>query len=149
LRVFLCAPARTIVFQKRNNPKIREGPLRVRENDFPETYLNSVHQFVVGDASVRRLFAVTRSRGEGWNNSLPMEEQEDWQSHAAFMNALQNEGFVLLGGPLEGTLDVLLIIRANDAEEIRSRLSGDPWSHTDLLRITRVVHWTLRLGTLG
>ncbi len=32
---------------------------------------------------MERLFAVIRSRGVGWNNSRPMEEQEDWQSHAA------------------------------------------------------------------
>ncbi len=98
---------------------------------------------------MERLFAVIRSRGVGWNNSRPMEEQEDWQSHAAFMDALQSEGFVLLGGPLEGTPDVLLIIRANDAQQIRSRLSGDSWTRKGLLRITRVVPWTLRLGSLG
>ncbi len=98
---------------------------------------------------MERLFAVIRTRGAGWNNSRPMEEQEEWQSHAAFMNALQTEGFVLLGGPLEGTPDVLLIIRANDAQQIRSRLSGDSWTRKDLLRITQVVPWTLRLGSLG
>ncbi len=98
---------------------------------------------------MERLFAVIRSRGAGWNNSRPMEEQEDWQSHAAFMDALQTEGFVLLGGPLEGTPDVLLIIQANDAQQIRSRLSGDSWTRKDLLRITQVVPWALRLGSLG
>ncbi len=57
--------------------------------------------------------------------------------------------FVLLGGPLEGTPDVLLIIRANDAEQIRARLSGDSWTRKHLLRVTQVVPWTLRLGSLG
>ena len=97
---------------------------------------------------MERLFAVTRSRGIGWNNSLPLEEQEDWQAHATFMDTLQAEGFVLLAGPLEGTPDVLLIIRANDVEQIRSRLSADPWSRTELLRIGQIVPWTLRLGSL-
>jgi YCII-related domain len=98
---------------------------------------------------MERIFAVIRSRGTGWNHSRPMEGQEDWPSHAAFMNALQKEGFVLLGGPLEGTPDVLLIIRATDVEQIRSRLSDDSWTRKDLLRITQVVPWTLRLGSLG
>ncbi|HKO07932.1 MAG TPA: YciI family protein [Alphaproteobacteria bacterium] len=96
-----------------------------------------------------RLFAVTNTRSAAWNNSLPMEEQEDWKAHAAFMDALQAEGFVVIGGPLEGTPDALLIIRANDAEEISSRLSEDPWRHKGLLTTTRVVPWTLRLGSLG
>ena len=58
------------------------------------------------------LFAVVRTRGAGWQLALPMEEQVEWDAHAAFMNGLEREGFVLLGGPLEGTADVLLIIRA-------------------------------------
>jgi len=64
------------------------------------------------------------------------------------MNALHEEGFVALGGPLEGTRDFLLIIGASDADEIASRLESDPWSGKDLLRITQVAPWTLRLGSL-
>ena len=96
-----------------------------------------------------RLFAVTRSRGPAWNPSLSLEQQDDWPAHAAFMNALHADGFVLLGGPLEGTPDVLLIARANDANEIRTRLAADSWTRKDLLRIKQIVPWTLRLGSLG
>jgi hypothetical protein len=96
-----------------------------------------------------RLFAVRRSRGPAWNHLLPMEQQIDWDAHAAFMNALHAEGFVLLGGPLEGTSDILLITRSNDANEIHTRRSGDSWTSKDLLRIKEIVPWTLRLGCLG
>ena len=65
------------------------------------------------------------------------------------MNALLAEGVVVLGGPLEGTSDVLRLIRAASADEIRARLAEDPWSRMDLLRVTRVAPWTLRLGSLG
>ena len=95
-----------------------------------------------------RLFAVTRSRGPAWKTERPMEEQDDWPSHAVFMNALHREGFVVLGGTLEGTPDVLLIARANDADEIRARLASDPWTRNGLLRHERIVPWTLRLGAL-
>ena len=46
---------------------------------------------------MKRLFAVIRSRGAAWNDSLPLEEQEDWRAHADFMNALHAEGFVAIG----------------------------------------------------
>lgn len=59
-----------------------------------------------------RLFAVMRSRGPAWNHSLPLDEQADWPRHADFMNALHAEGFVLLGAPLEGTSDVLLLAKS-------------------------------------
>lgn len=64
------------------------------------------------------------------------------------MNGLAAEGFVVLGGPLEGTADVLLIVRAADDAEVRSRLAADPWSASALLRVDRAVPWTLRLGSL-
>jgi len=64
------------------------------------------------------------------------------------MNDLQREGFVLLGGPLEDTPDVLLIVRANTADEIVKRLAADPWTAQDLLRMSRTMPWTVRLGSL-
>jgi uncharacterized protein len=97
---------------------------------------------------MRRLFAVTRTKGGSWNPAKILEEQEEWASHAAFMNGLHAEGFVLLVGPLEGTPDVLLIIRAEDEQEIRSRLEADPWTRNGLLQIKEVVPWRLRLGTI-
>lgn len=95
------------------------------------------------------LFAVTRSRGPTWNDALPLEGQEGWDAHADFMNALHKEGFVLLGGPLEGTRDVLVIVRADDAHEIEARFAADCWAATNLLFIKRIHPWTLRLGSLG
>ncbi len=97
---------------------------------------------------MKKLFAVIRGRGAAWQVSRSMEEQEDWKAHASFMNALEREGFVALGGPLEGSPDVLLIVRAKDPNEITERLSTDPWTTRDLLRLTRISPWNLRLGSL-
>lgn len=95
-----------------------------------------------------QLFAVIRTRGPAWQESRPLEGQADWGLHASFMNALAREGFVVLGGPLEGTSDVLLVVQATSPEEIRSRLAEDPWAGNGLLSITRVAPWMLRLGSL-
>jgi hypothetical protein len=65
------------------------------------------------------------------------------------MDALEAEGFVRLAGPLEGTAEVLLVIRVKDGEQVKCRLAGDPWMREDLLRIGRILPWTLRLGSLG
>lgn len=98
---------------------------------------------------MRQLFAVIRTRGPAWQDGRPLESQADWAGHASFMNGLAKEGFVVLGGPLEGTADVLLVVRAATPDEARSRLAEDPWTRKDLLRITRVAPWTLRLGSLA
>ena len=64
------------------------------------------------------------------------------------MNGLHREGFELLGGSLEDTPDVLLIVRASTADEIIERLAADPWDRIDVLRICQVMAWRLRLGSL-
>jgi uncharacterized protein YciI len=96
-----------------------------------------------------QLFAVIRTRGPAWPPARPLEEQAEWTAHAAFMNGLARDGVVLLGGPLEGSPDVLLVMRAETADEARAQLAADPWTARDLLRVSRVSPWTLRLGALG
>jgi hypothetical protein len=61
---------------------------------------------------MKRLFAVIRSYGGAWQASQPIAGQVAWDSHASFMNALEKKGFIVLGGPLEGTSEVLLVVRA-------------------------------------
>ena len=93
------------------------------------------------------LFAVLRRRTEAWDAARPMEEQRDWRAHADYMDRLYEDRFFALAGPLEGSREVLLIVRANDVAEIERRLARDPWSGS-LLETTRIASWTLRLGSL-
>jgi len=93
-------------------------------------------------------FAVIRTRGPKWKAGAALEKQDDWRGHADFMNGLHAEGSILLGGPLEGTSDVLLIMHARDEKEIRERLKADSWTRKGLLRVKQITPWTLRLGSL-
>src|SRR5205814_4412808 len=68
------------------------------------------------------LFAVVRTQGPAWQPDTGLAGQPEWREHADFMNALEAEGLVVLGGPLDGTPDVLLVMRADSAETIRQRL---------------------------
>jgi uncharacterized protein YciI len=95
------------------------------------------------------IFAVVRSRGPAWDPARGMEQQADWSGHAAFMDALYAQGFVLLVGPLEGTRDVLLVVRGEDTDQVRARLADDPWERSGLLVVGSVAPWTVRLGAVG
>jgi len=95
-----------------------------------------------------RPFVVLETRGSGWDDSRPMDDQTDWPAHAAFMDSLAAEGFVALGGPLEGTRDVLLVFQAEDCSEIVQRLSADPWIRNGLLSVKECWPWRIRLGSL-
>jgi hypothetical protein len=97
---------------------------------------------------MERVFAVLRSRGPAWDDSKPLEEQAEWTAHAAFMDALFDERFAALVGPLEGTRDALLILRAETASEIIERLASDPWTMNGLLVTRQISPWQLRLGSV-
>ena len=48
------------------------------------------------------------------------------------MEGLIDDQFAALGGPLEGTRDVLLVVRAANVSEIADRLAADPWTQHGL-----------------
>ncbi|HEX4160421.1 MAG TPA: YciI family protein [Rhizomicrobium sp.] len=96
---------------------------------------------------MKNVFVVIRSHGPAWNRAQPLDAQANWRGHAEFMNTLEAEGAVILAGPLEGTDDAMLVMRAADEAEIRTRLSADPWGE-DMLRTSQIAPWTLRIGQL-
>jgi uncharacterized protein YciI len=98
---------------------------------------------------MERVFVVLRSRGPTWDDSKPIEGQAAWAAHAAFMDALFEERLAALVGPLEGTRDALLVLRASSSAEVVERLASDPWTTNGLLVTTQISPWQLRLGTVG
>jgi uncharacterized protein len=90
------------------------------------------------------LYLVERAKGPAWDHSRGRREQARWDEHAAFMDALAEEGFVVLGGPVgegEGE-NVLLVIDAPDEATIHARLAEDPWPD-DVLRTESVRPWSV------
>lgn len=94
-------------------------------------------------------FAVRRVPGPHWNPALAMREQPLWEEHALFMNALAAEGFVVLGGPLRAGNETLLLVRAEEPQQILDRLALDPWEPTGILQVIAVDPWNILLGELA
>jgi uncharacterized protein YciI len=96
------------------------------------------------------LFAVTRQAGPSWADGKCAFEQPAVNDHAAFMNTLADEGFVLFAGPLAGSehdrIRVLLIAEAASETDIHRRLADDPWGRTQRLVTTSVELWNLLHG---
>ena len=82
--------------------------------------------------------------GPGWDATKSAEEHVDWPEHALFMDDLVDSGFVVLGGPLDDGLRVMLVIEATSEEAVRATLARDPWFDTILL-ISTVNEWDVRL----
>jgi hypothetical protein len=60
------------------------------------------------------------------------------------MDELVAQGFVVLGGPLDDELRVVLVIESPSRDDIFQTLAGDPWSGSHLL-IESIDPWIIRL----
>src|SRR5437016_1311650 len=87
---------------------------------------------------------VLRRSGPQWDPARPIEEQSDWPAHASFMDQLVDNGFIVLGGPLDDEHRVVHAVEAESEDDVRSTLARDPWSGTHLV-IDTIDPWTIRL----
>jgi uncharacterized protein YciI len=92
-------------------------------------------------------FAVRLVHGPGWDSARPIRRQDGWDEHAAFMDALVDDGFIVLGGPLGDGEQTLHVVEAADETEIRARLAEDPWAEARLLQIGSIEAWALWLDS--
>jgi uncharacterized protein YciI len=87
-------------------------------------------------------YLVKLARGSAWDHARGRREQDGWDEHAAFMDALTEEGVIVLGGPV-GDVDgehTLHVVDIESEAAIRARLADDPWAN-DLLTIESVEPW--------
>ncbi len=87
-------------------------------------------------------YLVKLARGPAWDHARGRREQDGWDEHAAFMDALTEEGVIVLGGPV-GDVDgehTLHVVDMESEAAIRARLADDPWAD-DLLTIESVEPW--------
>ena len=88
------------------------------------------------------LVVITQS-GPAWDASKRMEEQSDWDAHAAFMDNLVDEGFIVLGGPLTSRRTAHAIEAESD-DAIQATFARDPWNGSHL-EIASIEPWEIRL----
>jgi len=91
-------------------------------------------------------FLVHSYHGPAWVEGRPMREQDGWPAHREFMNALP-DGFVILGGPVDGhRTRAMLVVRADDVGEVHRRLDPDPWVRSGVLAEV-IEPWEILIGT--
>jgi hypothetical protein len=87
---------------------------------------------------------VLRRSGPEYDHSKPLEEQSGWDDHAAFMDELVDDGFIVLGGVLADEVRTAHAVEAESEDAIRERLARDPWSGSHLV-VDSIDQWTIRL----
>ena len=88
-------------------------------------------------------FVVLRERGQAWDWARDMREQDGWEEHAAFMEGLAEEGFILLGGVLSDGR-AMHVVEAESEEQVRARFAEAPWP-VEMLNVATVTQWEILL----
>jgi uncharacterized protein YciI len=95
-------------------------------------------------------FIVINEQGPAWDPARAMREQAGWADHATFMNALEADHVVVLGGPIGGAPRhrAMLVLRGDSVAALRARLEADPWMRSGVLRLGEILPWEPLLGNL-
>ena len=90
---------------------------------------------------MKTTFVVISSAGPNRDRSMSTREQPLWNEHAAFIDQLVAEGFILMGGPLVDESGAMLIVNADDENTVREKLKDDPWYRHGILKLESVKRW--------
>lgn len=88
-------------------------------------------------------YIVTSTAGPHRDHGRGTREQAYWDEHADFIDRLDAEGFILLGGPLPDEGGATLVVRAGSEAEVRDRLATDPWYAHGILALESVRRWDI------
>ena len=92
---------------------------------------------------MKSTFVITSAAGPNRDPSKSTRQQPLWDEHAAFMDQLVAEGFVFMGGPLVDEDGAMLIVNADDENDVREKLKNDPWMKHGVLKLESVKRWEI------
>jgi len=92
---------------------------------------------------MKDIFVAISSAGPNRDSSKGTREQPFWNEHAAFIDNLVDDGFILMGGPLVDEGGSLLIFNTEDENEVREKLKNDPWARHGILKLESVKRWEI------
>ena len=96
---------------------------------------------------MKNTFLAISSVGPNRDSSRGTREQPFWDDHVMFIDRLVDEGFILMGGPLVDAAGMpqgaLLIVNAQDENEVTEKLKNDPWFIRGILKLESVKRWEI------
>jgi uncharacterized protein YciI len=88
-------------------------------------------------------YIVLSSAGPHRDLGKGSREQAYWDDHAAFIDALVENTFIMMGGPLTDEGGAMLIVRAESEAAVRAALRDDPWYRHGILTLERIARWEI------
>jgi uncharacterized protein len=94
---------------------------------------------------MKSTFMLQWAHGPAWISGKTVREQPFWDDHATFMDALFENGMVVLGGPFADMTGSVVIVEAENEQEVTSIFSQDPFVVHHIFVQGLLKHWLLFL----
>ncbi len=94
---------------------------------------------------MKKTFVIFFAPGSAWIAGKTSREQQFWTEHAAFMDALFENGTVIMGGPFADYSSIMVVLEASDESEVRDLFKRDPFVVQGIFRLSSVHEWLVFL----
>lgn len=94
---------------------------------------------------MKNTFVILWAPGPAWVPGKTVREQPYWVEHATFMDSLFENGMVVLGGPFADATGSLVIVEAENEQEVADMCARDPFVEHDIFALNGLKQWLLFL----
>lgn len=94
---------------------------------------------------MNKTFITIFTPGANWVAGKTSREQPYWTEHAAFMDALFEDGTVIMGGPFADYSNIMVIVEASDENAVGELFKRDPFIVQGILHLASVHEWLIFL----
>ena len=94
---------------------------------------------------MKNTFMILWAAGPAWVPGQSVRQQPYWAQHAAFMDQLFENGTVVLGGPFADSTGSLVIVEAENENEVADLFANDPFVVHGIFVLSSRKQWLLFL----
>ncbi len=94
---------------------------------------------------MKNTFVILWAPGAAWTPGKTVREQAYWPEHAEFMDRLFENGTVIMGGPFSDGTGSLVIVEAEEMNEVATLFANDPFVVHQVFALRSLKQWQLFL----
>ena len=94
---------------------------------------------------MKNTFVILWAPGAAWTAGKTVREQAYWDEHAEFMDRLFENGTVIMGGPFSDGTGSLVIVEAEEMNEVATLFANDPFVVHQIFALRSLKQWQLFL----
>ena len=94
---------------------------------------------------MKNTFVILWAPGATWTAGKTVREQAYWTEHAEFMDRLFEDGTVIMGGPFSDGTGSLVIVEAEEMNEVAALFANDPFVVHQVFALRSLKQWQLFL----